>query len=52
MGKDIRGTKTEEEVFEILGDLKNPTSHMFAELFAAASEQWHKNVFKRWKCYD
>ena len=34
MAKDIRGTKAQDEFFKIVGDLANPTSHMFAELFA------------------
>lgn len=34
MAKDIRGTKAQDEFFAIVGDLSNPTAHMFAELFA------------------
>lgn len=34
MSRDIRGTKLQDELFVILGDFSNPTSEMFATLFA------------------
>lgn len=34
MARDIRGTKLQAELFELLGDFSNPTSHMFSDMFA------------------
>lgn len=34
MGRDLRGTKAQEELFVKLGDMENPTAHLFADLFA------------------
>lgn len=47
MPRDIRGTKLQAELFEILGDMSNPTSAQFAELFAK-----HKNAPEKFHTDD
>ena len=45
MPRDIRNTKKNQELFEILGDMSNPTVDQFATLFAR-----HKDAPEKYPC--
>lgn len=47
MPRDIRGTKQETELFQLLGDVSNPTAHLFADIFAI-----HKDAPPKYRVDD
>ena len=47
MPRDIRNTKLQDELFQALGNMENPTAEMFASLFAR-----HKDSPEKYRTDD